>query len=113
LLKRYDWPGNVRELRNVIERAMLLGAGDVIAVADLTLDQPNAGPPAAPLPSTPLLGPDGAGLQEVERRLVMEAMQRAQGNQTHAARLLKISRDQLRYRLEKFGLMNLSARHRA
>jgi DNA-binding NtrC family response regulator len=108
-LKTGQWPGNVRELRNVIERAMLLGKGEFIAAGDLNLEPAGrpavAGPTAGPVS---LLGPDGVDLQEVERRLVVEAMERTGGNQTRAARLLRISRDQLRYRLEKFGLLEHS-----
>jgi len=101
----YDWPGNVRELRNVIERAMLLGTGERITAADLNLD---AGPQvsAASVTDVPsLLGPDGVDLDELERQLVTEAIRRTGGNQSQAARLLRLSRDQLRYRLEKFGLL--------
>jgi DNA-binding NtrC family response regulator len=101
----YDWPGNVRELRNVIERAMLLGTGERITAADLNLDvglQVSA-QSVADVPS--LLGPDGVDLDELERQLVTEAIRRTGGNQSQAARLLRLSRDQLRYRLEKFGLL--------
>ena len=101
----YDWPGNVRELRNVIERAMLLGSGDLITAADLNLETgPQMAVPALADPQA-LLGPDGVDLEELERRLVTEAIARTGGNQSQAARLLKLSRDQLRYRLEKFGLL--------
>ena len=103
-MRAYHWPGNVRELRNVIERAVLLGTGDPIGPEDLGLGGDQAGHPAAGSPVASLLGPEGVDLQDVERQLVAEAIRRTGGNQTRAARLLCISRDQLRYRLEKFGL---------
>ena len=97
----YSWPGNVRELRNVIERAMILERGERIEPAALILDQ--AGTAAAVREQ-----PEGAGgivpLEQMERQLVERAMQAAGNNQTRAADLLEISRDQLRYRLQKFGM---------
>jgi len=104
-MKAYHWPGNVRELRNVIERAVLLGTGDPIGPGDLSIGGEQVEQPAAGSPVASLLGPEGVNLQEVERQLVEEAMRRTGGNQTRAAKLLRISRDQLRYRLEKFGLL--------
>ena len=104
-LSAYDWPGNIRELRNVIERAMLLGRGESITPADLSIESTTPPANAAVVEADTLLGPDGVDLHEVERRLVAEAIERTKGNQTQAARLLRISRDQLRYRLEKFGLL--------
>src|SRR5271165_4282967 len=126
LLLKYDWPGNVRELKNAVERAMILEEGDVLrpdylpfAVAqqqaaytafEMTSGGSNGGG-AAQLPdgrSLPkLFIPEGGtSLEEVERSLVELAMAQATGNQTHAARLLDISRDALRYKLKKFGLMH-------
>jgi DNA-binding NtrC family response regulator len=97
----YSWPGNVRELRNVVERAMVLEPSPVIQPAALILDQLSAAPEAAEAPE------DEAGimpLEEMERRLVERAMQAAGNNQTRAAELLEVSRDQLRYRLKKFDM---------
>ncbi len=101
-LLAYTWPGNVRELRNVIERAMVLARDEEIGVASLVLDW--AGAEAAPLaaPADPLGGI--VPLEEMERELVGRAMRAAGDNQTRAAELLGITRDQLRYRLKKFGL---------
>jgi DNA-binding NtrC family response regulator len=106
--RRYHWPGNVRELRNVIERALILEDGDVItmkyiprAVDEgskmLTSDNHPGGGISAQfrLPSS------GVALEEVELSLVRQAIERSGGNQTKAAELLGISRDQLRYRLKK------------
>ena len=111
-MKAYHWPGNVRELRNVIERAVLLGTGDPIGPEDLRIGGEQVEQPGAGSPVASLLGPEGVNLQEVERQLVEEAMRRTGGNQTRAAKLLRISRDQLRYRLEKFGLLARGVRRK-
>ena len=58
------------------------------------------------------LPPNGVVLEEVERQLVIQALERAKGNQTHAGHLLGINRDQVRYRIEKFGLSKLHPSHR-
>jgi DNA-binding NtrC family response regulator len=97
----YSWPGNVRELRNVIERAMVLETGSFIESGSLILDQLAASPDAAESAE------DDGGivpLEQMERRLVQRAMQAAGQNQTRAAQLLGVSRDQLRYRLKKFEM---------
>jgi DNA-binding NtrC family response regulator len=121
LLLNYSWPGNVRELRNSIERAMLLEEDSLLrptylpfAVAEsrsgmtaferLSPGDGQALPNGRTLP--PLHIPEGGtSLEEVERAMVELAMRQAGGNQTHAARLLDISRDALRYKLKKFGLI--------
>ncbi|HLG57525.1 MAG TPA: sigma-54 dependent transcriptional regulator [Vicinamibacterales bacterium] len=98
LIDDYCWPGNIRELRNVIERAMLLGAHDWLEPSDLdSLPHPAAG-------SLFRLPAEGLKLVEVERQLVMQALERTGGNQSRAAALLGLHRDQVRYRIEKFGL---------
>jgi len=99
LLERYGWPGNIRELRNAIERAMLLMDREWLEPHDFTtLTRSAAGPLQFQLP------PNGVILEEVERQLLVQALERAHGNQTHAGHLLGINRDQVRYRIEKFGL---------
>jgi DNA-binding NtrC family response regulator len=106
LLAAYHWPGNVRELRNVVERAFILHAGvDEIRPEHL----PQALREAAPGPAAPKLAVGGAAegsmdLEQVEKRLIAEAMEKARGNQSQAARVLGISRDTLRYRLKKHGM---------
>ncbi len=98
MLDQYRWPGNVRELRNAIERAMLLADHGLLGVEDFaTLSKTSA-------PATFRLPPEGVDLEIVERQLVIQALQRAGGNQTQAGHLLGINRDQVRYRIEKFGL---------
>ncbi|MGI9102471.1 MAG: sigma-54-dependent transcriptional regulator [Terriglobales bacterium] len=122
LLLNHDWPGNVRELKNAIERAMILEEEQVLrpaylpfsvghAANGMTAFEAVAGETGAPLAngrSLPRLAiPEGGtSLEEVERALVEMAMRQANNNQTHAARLLDISRDALRYKLKKFGLMH-------
>lgn len=111
LMRRYPWPGNIRELRNVIERAMVLCEGQEIQSVHLPAELSDgyaaldrAGRSGAHLD----LPPGGVDLEDVvsrlERRLIKQAMARTGRNQTESAKLLSISRDQLRYRLEKYGL---------
>lgn len=105
VFRKYNWPGNVRELRNVIERALILEDTDQITTEYLPgglLETPHLphtitgdGPNQFVLPS------DGISLDEAELSFVRQAIQRSGGNQTRAAELLGISRDQLRYRLKK------------
>jgi transcriptional regulator with PAS, ATPase and Fis domain len=110
--RRYEWPGNVRELRNVIERAMILEDSNSITTKylprNLTLDAgtrtASAGATQAGSSAngaTIQLPPGGVSLDEIENTLVRQAMAQSGGNQTRAAELLGISRDQLRYRLKK------------
>jgi two-component system response regulator AtoC len=99
LLQGYGWPGNVRELRNVVERAMLLAEGDRLEPRDFGVLKTGAGT------GDPFeLPPGGIDLEDLERSLVVQALKRAGGNQTKAAGLLGLNRDQIRYRIEKFGL---------
>jgi DNA-binding NtrC family response regulator len=165
-LTRYDWPGNVRELRNVMERALILGRGDVLRLGDLPREVravlgdaefPVAGTAeplpvrvrvpgeddrqdavsggdsngrthtsaAAPVDTIPVvrggpsaadrerfgtaacivLPPEGLDWEDVERALVIQAVERTDGNQSRAAKLLGLSRDQLRYRMQRFGML--------
>ncbi len=102
-LQSYDWPGNVRELRNVIERAVLLGAGPVLSADDITLGR--SAPPAEPGKRLLSLPVKGIKLEELERDLVVQALERTGGNQTKAGELLGMTRDQIHYRMEKFDLL--------
>jgi transcriptional regulator with PAS, ATPase and Fis domain len=104
MLKGYHWPGNVRELRNVIERAFILHAGtDEIRPEHLTPELRRTAPPKREK-TVPNVTEEGLVLDDVERKLIAEAMERASGNQSKAARLLGVSRDTLRYRLKKHGM---------
>ncbi len=99
LLEQYRWPGNIRELRNAIERAMLLLDRDWLEPDDFsTLTRSTAANLEVRLPA------NGVVLEEVERQLVVQALERTGRNQTRAGQLLGINRDQVRYRIEKFGL---------
>ena len=113
LLLAHSWPGNVRELRNAIERAMILEdtaylqAGSLpIAVQGVEQLPPSFVVAAVGAPSMLPANGDGSNLSlsDQERRLVIQALERAGGNQTQAARLLRITRDTLRYKMKKFSL---------
>ncbi|MGE3960019.1 MAG: sigma-54-dependent transcriptional regulator [Vicinamibacterales bacterium] len=99
-LQAYGWPGNIRELRNTVERAMLLADGDVLQADDFTI----GGASAVKLGDRVELPPNGIDLEQLERSLVVQALERTQWNQTRAASLLGLNRDQIRYRIEKFHL---------
>jgi DNA-binding NtrC family response regulator len=99
-LKTYAWPGNVRELRNAVERAMLLAEGDELTVGQF----PLSGGARTRLGDAVELPAAGVDLEELERSLVVQALERSGWNQTRAATLLGLNRDQIRYRIEKFKL---------
>ena len=105
---RYPWPGNVRELANTMERIVLFSDSDPVSVEQLGLPSGNAGGGhvgVAPSGDVYIDFPDtGMSLEAVERALLVRALEKAGGNQSAAARLLGVSRDTLRYRMEKFGL---------
>src|SRR3984957_9839885 len=100
ILKNYHWPGNVRELQNIIERACALAKGTVIEVGDIHLD----GRPAKVVNGVSGFLPDGMTLEQWEDEMIQEALRRANGNKSQAARLLGLSRNALRYRLSKIGI---------
>jgi PAS domain S-box-containing protein len=103
LLAVHDWPGNVRELRNAIERAMILEESALITPQSLPIAivRPDAGGPA---PAAADIPSDGLSLEDNERSLLARALEKTNGNQTQAARLLRITRDTLRYKMKKFNL---------
>src|SRR5215470_15418419 len=113
IFRHYKWPGNVRELRNVVERVMILEDEDVITPAYLprgmsTEDSTTRVQPAETPASSHAaaagqfrLPPGGISLDDLETSLVEQAMEQSDGNQTRAAALLGMTRDQLRYRLKK------------
>lgn len=98
-LETHAWPGNARELRNTLERILLLEDSDPIQPSHLPFDAGDAD-----RPGSFRLPPSGVDLDALERDLIRQALERTQGNKTQAARLLGMSRDTLRYRLEKYGV---------
>ncbi len=100
LLAGHYWPGNVRELQNVIERACALASSGQLEVADIQLDSPRHRNNA----SSDRFLPDGMTLDQWEDEMIREALKRAGGNKSQAARLLGLSRNALRYRLSKIGI---------
>jgi DNA-binding NtrC family response regulator len=102
-LMQYHWPGNVRELENVIERSLVMCSGTRLDAPDIKLE-------SAPRPrpqnggGDPQFLPEGMTLDQYEQELIREALKRAAGNKSHAARLLGLTRNALRYRLTQMGL---------
>jgi len=104
LLLSHDWPGNVRELRNAIERAMILEESALITAPSLPITVAHS-EHAAVLPAAPAAEAvsDGLSLEDNERNLLARALEKTNGNQTQAARLLRVTRDTLRYKMKKFN----------
>ena len=104
ILVNYHWPGNVRELQNILERACALSKGPQLEASDIHIDaRPAKGGNGAPG-----FLPDGMTLEQWEDEMVQEALRRANGNKSQAARLLGLSRNALRYRLSKIGIADES-----
>ena len=100
LLMRYDWPGNIRELKNVLERAVILSGGEPLTVDEFSLE----------IDDSPLVTEGGlaataeAGLESAEKQMILDALEKAGGNKTEAARLLKITRRRLYSRMKAHGI---------
>ncbi|MCJ7784576.1 MAG: sigma-54 dependent transcriptional regulator [Desulfobacterales bacterium] len=105
-LRNYNWSGNVRELKNVIERAMILGDGDILLMEHLPIEILGQASKQGGVIEGIRIPPDGISLEKVEEALVRQALKMTNGNQTRAAKLLDISRDALRYRMQKFGMLD-------
>ena len=99
ILTAHHWSGNVRELQNVIERACALSSGPTLTIADIRLD-----PRSKPAEADNGFLPEGHTLEQWEDEMIREALRRANGNKSLAARLLGLSRNALRYRLSKIGI---------
>jgi len=104
ILANYHWPGNVRELQNIVERGCALSKGPQLEAGDIHLD---VRPSKAANGVTGFL-PEGMTLEQWEDEMVQEALRRANGNKSQAARLLGLSRNALRYRLSKIGIADES-----
>ena len=99
-LTAYHWPGNVRELENVIERSLVMAKGTALDAADIKLE---SAPRVKPQNETHFL-PEGMSLDAYEQEIIREALRRADGNKSQAARMLGLTRNALRYRLTQMGL---------
>ena len=100
-LMSYHWPGNVRELENVVERSILLAQSPRVEAADVRID---ASQRARPVAAADHFLPEGMTLDQYEQSLIREALKRADGNKSQAARLLGLTRNALRYRLAQMGI---------
>ena len=100
MLMDFRWPGNVRELENIIQRGVTLSAGTVLDTADILLDSQTRRSAGG---SDHVL-PEGTTLEQWEEETIREALRRANGNKSQAARALGLSRNALRYRLSKIGV---------
>ena len=102
----YPWPGNVRELKNVIERAMILESEDHILPEHLPLEMSSKEVMIQNVKGIDIkIPPGGIDIEEVEKELIRQSLDMTRGNQTKAAKLLSLTRDTLRYRMQKFGFL--------
>ena len=101
-LVSYHWPGNVRELENVIERSVLLAKGPMVEADDVKIESGIGR--ARPAFTTDVFLPEGMTLDQYEQSIIREALKRANGNKSQAARLLGLTRNALRYRLTQMGI---------
>ena len=99
-LTEYGWPGNVRELENVVERSMVMASRETLEADDIRLDM-NLRPRHV---QGELALPEGMSLDTFEQELIKNALKKADGNKSHAARLLGLTRNALRYRLTQMGI---------
>jgi DNA-binding NtrC family response regulator len=102
-LLEHSWPGNVRELENTIERSLVLAGGATLEASDIRIEAPRTSSAATAAQQTPLL-PEGETLEHWEQMMIREALRRANGNKSQAARSLGLTRNALRYRLSQMGL---------
>ncbi len=100
LLMDFHWPGNVRELENILERGVALSSEPMLEASDIHLDIRVANHPAGSAPAIP----EGMTLDKWEQEIIREALRRANGNKSQAARALGLSRNALRYRLSQMGV---------
>jgi DNA-binding NtrC family response regulator len=100
-LMSYHWPGNVRELENVIERSLVMCAGTKLDASEIRLDPAGSRPRAN---AGDCFVPDGMTLEQYEQEIIREALRRAEGNKSLAARMLGLTRNALRYRLSQMGM---------
>ncbi len=101
LLLRYDYPGNVRELENIIERAVVISRNSLLMKEDFPFREPDKAPGTEADPET---GSLQDAVEALERRLILKELDKADGNQSRAARSLGLSERMFRYKLKKYGL---------
>jgi len=104
-LVEYSWPGNIRELKNVIERAIILENDDTLLLEHLPQEIVAKTGGASAGPITFRLPPEGIDIEDVERELIRQALEVAEGNQSKAAKKLNLGIDAFRYRMKKFGFL--------
>jgi len=104
-LLEYNWPGNTRELRNILERAIILESEETLLLEHLPQEivTRTGGGTGGPLNFR--LPPEGVDIEDVERELIRQALESAQGNQSKAAKTLRLGIDAFRYRMKKFGFL--------
>jgi DNA-binding NtrC family response regulator len=102
-LLTHTWPGNVRELENTIARSLVLAGGDTLEPSDIRIEAPRNSPVPTTSSQEPLL-PPGETLEHWEQLMIREALKRANGNKSRAARMLGLTRNAFRYRLSQMGL---------
>ncbi len=100
MLKEYAWPGNIREMQNLVERCVILRKSKIINIEDLNLINPKKSFSAQNI----FIPDQGVSLEEIEKNYILKALEKANQNRSKAARLLKIPRHVLLYRLEKYGV---------
>jgi len=108
LLRRHRWPGNIRELQNAIERGLITCEGSLVTAAHLAVSLPSehTTPPGQPGPAHPAAR--SVDLEQLERKAILEALQRTHGHKARAAQLLGLTRFQLYSRLKRYDI-NVSA----
>jgi DNA-binding NtrC family response regulator len=108
VLARHSWPGNIRELENVLGHACMMAISDIIDVEDLPASlrhsERTLGAAAGNSHEPDQPGESSVSFDEHEKGLLADALERASGNQSEAARMLRISRDRLRYKMAKYNL---------
>jgi two-component system response regulator HydG len=104
LLRRHPWPGNIRELQNAIERSLITCEGTLVTAAHLAISLPSeqTTPPRQPEPVRPAAG--SVDLHELERKAIVDALERTHGHKARAARLLGLTRFQLYSRLKRYHI---------
>jgi len=105
LIMEYEWPGNVRELRNIIERAIILESEETLMLEHLPSELVSRATGSGSGPMNLRIPPEGIDIEDVERELIRQALEMAEGNQSKAAKKLNLGIDAFRYRMKKFGYL--------